>query len=170
MGGLSTNIKYKNFSLRIQSSFAFGFYVFNTSLQQMLTTYDDNVLFFTNALYKLPSSVNFWEKPGDKAYYPMRFITYSDGGSARSFRESSMFIEKGDYWSIDNVTFSYNLPVQLAGHLGLRGLNIYTTMSNAFMWKSAVVPDPRVVTKTGYYNGQGYPISRSMVLGLNINF
>lgn len=170
LGGLSTNIKYKNFNLRVQSSFAFGFYVFNTSLQQMLATYDDNVLFFTNALYKLPSSVSFWEKPGDKAYYPMRFITYGDGGSARSFRESSMFIEKGDYWSIDNITFSYNLPSVLVSRLGLRGVNIYSTMSNAFMWKSSVIPDPRVVTKIGYYNGQGYPISRSMVLGLNINF
>lgn len=171
MGGLSTNIKYKSLSLRIQSSFAFGFYVFNTSLQQMLSQYDDNILFVTNALYDLSSSVKFWEKPGDKAYYPMRFITYGDGGSARSFRESSMFIEKGDYWSIDNITLSYNLPQRMVKRTGAKGINFYTTMMNAYMWKaSANIPDPRMTTKTGYYNGQGYPISRSMVLGLNVNF
>lgn len=171
MGGLSTNIKYKNLSLRIQSSFAFGSYIFNTSLQQMLSQYDDNIAFFTNALYDLSSTVKFWQKPGDNAYYPMRFITYSDGGSARSFRRSSMFIEKGDYWSIDNVTLSYNLPKTLVQRTGLKGINLYTTVRNAYMWKaSANIPDPRMVTKTGYYNGQGYPISRSMVLGINVNF
>jgi len=27
-----------------------------------------------------------------------------------------------------------------------------------------------MVSKTGYYNGQGYPISRSMVFGINVQF
>ncbi|MES1159862.1 MAG: hypothetical protein ABUM51_03830, partial [Bacteroidota bacterium] len=167
-GGFQTNIKYKGLNLRVQSSFAFGHYIFNTSLQQMLSQYDDNTLFFTKALYDLSGSVKFWEKPGDKAYYPMRFITYSDGGSARSFRESSMFIEKGDYWSIDDITLSYNIPKKWTDRIGLRGLNFYSTVRNAYMWKASKVPDPRMITKTGYYNGQGYPINRSLVLGLNV--
>lgn len=171
IGGLSTNFKFKEFNLRIQSSFSFGNYIFNTSLQEMLAQYDDNTEFFTNALYDLSGSVDFWEKPGDQAYYPMRYITYSDGGSSRSFRQSSMFIEKGDYWSIDNITLSYNVPKRLSDKLGLRGINIYSTMINAYVWKaSKTIPDPRIITKTGYYNGQGYPISRNLVLGLNINF
>lgn len=170
MGGLHTNLKYKNFSLRIQSSFAFGHYIFNTSLQQMLSQYDDNIRFFTEALYDLSETVDFWEKPGDDAYYPMRYISYSDGGSARSFRESSMFLEKGDYWSLDNITFSYNLPQKFSNRFGISRMNVYTTMRNVYMWKKSNVPDPRMVTKTGYYNGQGYPISRNMVLGVNVQF
>jgi TonB-linked SusC/RagA family outer membrane protein len=169
-GGLHTHIKYKNFNLRVQSSFAFGHYIFNTSLQQMLSQYDDNTRFFTNALYDFSGSVKFWEKPGDDAYYPMRYISYSDGGSARSFRPSSMFIEKGDYWSIDNVTLSYNIPARFSKRIGLRGMNVYTTVRNVWIWKASSVPDPRVVTKTGYYNGQGYPINRSAALGINIQF
>jgi hypothetical protein len=100
----------------------------------------------------------------------MRYISYSDGGSSRSFRESSMFIQKGDYWSIDNVTLSYNIPTRFSKQIGLRGMNVYTTVRNVVMWKASDVPDPRMVTKTGYYNGQGYPINRSMALGLNIQF
>ncbi len=169
-GGLHTHIKYKNFNLRVQSSFAFGHYIFNTSLQQMLSQYDDNTRFFTDALYDMSSDVKFWEQPGDGAYYPMRYISYSDGGSARSFRESSMFIEKGDYWSLDNVTLSYNIPTNFTKRFGLRGMNVYTSMRNVAMWKASNVPDPRLVTKTGYYNGQGYPINRSIALGLNIQF
>jgi TonB-linked SusC/RagA family outer membrane protein len=170
-GGLHTNIKWKEFSVRVQSSFAFGHYIFNTSLQQMLSQYDDNTSFFTDALYDLSKDVKFWEKPGDDAYYPMRYISYSDGGSARSFRQSSMFIEKGDYWSIDNVTLSYNIPKSLSDRIGLRRMNVYSTVRNVFIWKaSPTVPDPRLITKTGYYNGEGYPINRSMVLGINIQF
>lgn len=167
-GGVQTNIKFKDLSLRIQSSFAMGHYIFNTSLQQMLSQYDDNTRFFTEGLYDLSSSVEFWEKPGDVAKYPMRFITYADGGSARSFRESSMYIEKGDYLSIDDITLSYNLPKKFSQRVGLSRLNIYSTVRNAYMWKASLVPDPRVITKNGYYNGQGYPINRNLVFGINV--
>jgi iron complex outermembrane receptor protein len=167
-GGFQTNIKYKNLNLRVQSSFAFGNYIFNTSLQQALSQYDDNTAFFTKALYDLSGSINFWEKPGDNAYYPMRYISYSDGGSARSFRASSMFLEKGDYWSVDDITLSYNIPQKWSEHIGFTRVNVFSTVRNAYMWKASNVPDPRMVTKTGYYNGQGYPINRSLVVGLNV--
>lgn len=170
IGGLNTSLQYKGLTLRVESSFEFGFYVFNTSLQQMLSHYDDPIAFYEYALYQLPTSVSFWQKPGDKAYYPMRYISYSDGGSARSFRPSSMFIEKGNYWSIDNATLSYNLPERITKKLGVKGVNVYTTIENVYMWKSSIVPDPRIISKTGYYDGQGYPISRSMLFGIKFNF
>ena len=166
-GGFQTNLKYKNFSLGIQTSFAMGHHIMNTSLQHMLSQYDDNIRFFTDALYDLSDQIDFWEKPGDKAYYPMRYITYSDGGSARSFRESSMFLEKGDYFSIDAITLSYNLPKPWMDKLGLGRVNIYSTLQNAYMWKESNVPDPRMVSKNGYYNGQGYPINKNLSIGIN---
>lgn len=170
MGGLSTNVRFKQFTFRVQSSFAFGHYIFNTSLQEMLSQYDDNIAFFQNALYDYGKDVRFWEKPGDDAFYPMRYINYGDGGSARSFRRSSMFIEKGDYWNIDNITISYSLPAKLSSKLSMRNAQVYCTMRDVYMWKKSNVPDPRQVSKTGYYVGQGYPITRNISLGLNINF
>ena len=170
-GGLHTNIKYRNLSLRVQSSFAFGHYIFNSSLQQMLSSYDDPKDFFTKALYDYSDmGIDFWEKSGDSAYYPMRYISYQDGGSTRAFRKSSMFLEKGDYWSIDNITLSYNLPKSVSNKLGLSNVNVYSTLRNAYMWKKSNVPDPRLVSKTGYYNGQGYPISKTLMLGVNVQF
>lgn len=169
MGGVSTNIRYKQFTFRIQNSFAFGHYLFNTALQEMFSQYDDNIAFFQNALYDF-GDIKFWEKPGDNAYYPMRYINYGDGGSARSFRRSSMYIEKGDYWNIDNITLSYSLSPQLAKKVYMRGAQIYCTMRDVYMWKKSKIPDPRVVSKTGYYVGQGYPITRNVAVGLNVNF
>jgi TonB-linked SusC/RagA family outer membrane protein len=169
MGGLHTTIRYKDLSLRIQSSFAFGNYIFNTTLQEQLSKYDDNTKFFTDALYQTDDT-KFWKKPGDGSYYPMRYISYADGGSVRAFRRSSMFLEKGDYWSIDNVTLSYNLPKSLLSVIKLRGLNLYGTAQNVFMYKASSVLDPRTVSKTGYYNGDGYPMSRSFIVGLKLQF
>lgn len=170
MGGVSTNIRFKQLTLRVQSSFAFGHYIFNTSLQEMLAQYDDNISFFQNALYDFGEDIRFWEKPGDDAYYPMRFINYGDGGSARSFRRSSMFIEKGDYWNIDNITLSYSLPTKWSSKFSVRNAQVYCTMRDVYMWKKSNVPDPRQVSKTGYYVGQGYPITKNVSVGLNINF
>lgn len=100
----------------------------------------------------------------------MRYISYSDGGSVRAFRRSSMFLEKGNYWSIDNVTLSYNLPKKLLSTMHLRGVNVYGTARNIFMWKLSGVLDPRAVSKTGYYNGDGYPVSSSFIFGVQLQF
>lgn len=168
-GGLHTTLRYKDLSLRIHSSFAFGHHIFNTTLQSQLSSFDSPERFFEKALYKFDES-NFWREPNDNSYYPMMYIAYSDGGSSRSFRRSSMFIEKGDYWIIDNLTLSYNLPTKLISPLQLNRVNVYLTVNNPYMWKKSQVFDPRMVSKTGYYNGDGYPISRNYLLGLQFQF
>ena len=123
----------------------------------------------TSALY-VTDDDKFWKEAGDESYYPMRFIEYSDGGSVRAFRRSSMFLEKGDYWSLDNITLSYNVPKELVSKFGIKGVNVYSTARNVAMWKASGVLDPRTVSKTGYYNGNGYPISRSFIFGLQFQF
>ena len=169
MGGLHTTMRYKGLSLRVQSSFAFGHHIFNTTLQEQLSKFDDTAAFFQGALYKFDES-QFWSEPGDGSYYPMIFIGYSDGGSARSFRRSSMFIEKGDYWSIDNISLSYSIPKNIVSFAYLQDANVSFSVQDAYMWKKSNVLDPRLVSKLGYYNGGGYPISRSFIFGLQFRF
>ena len=168
-GGLHTTIRYNGLSLRVQSSFAFGHYIYNTTLQQQLSKFDDCANFYVGALYKFDES-KFWQKPGDDAYYPMIYVAYSDGGGANNFRKSSMFLEKGDYWNIENITLSYTVPQKLLSRLQLKGLNVYTTAQDVLMWKKSGVFDPRRIQKTGYYNGESYPMSRSFILGLQLQF
>ncbi|MDR1633160.1 MAG: SusC/RagA family TonB-linked outer membrane protein [Dysgonamonadaceae bacterium] len=168
-GGLHTTIKYKGLSLRVQSSFAFGHYIFNTTLQEQLSKFDNCADFYARALYKFDES-KFWQKPGDDAYYPMIYVAYSDGGGSNNFRRSSMFLEKGDYWNIENITLSYTIPQELLTPLQIKGLNIYATGQDVLMWKKSGVFDPRRISKTGYYNGASYPMSRSFILGLQLQF
>lgn len=168
-GGLSTGFKYKNLSVRVSSSFAFGHWIFNTTLYEQLTRLDDAATYYQYALYKFDES-KFWSSPEDGSYYPMLYVNYWEGGGARMYRKSSMYLERGDYWSIDNVNVSYNLPDKWMSKLGIRGINVYANVSNLAMWKRSSVLDPRKVSRTGFYNGEGYPLSQTFVLGAQIQF
>ena len=81
-----------------------------------------------------------------------------------------MFLERGDYWSLDNVTISYDLPRKWTDKINMRGINVYVTGQNLAMWKASSVFDPRMVSRTGWYNGSGYPISRSYIFGVQLQF
>ena len=168
-GGLSTGFKYKNFSVRVSSSFAFGHWIFNTTLYEQLSRLDCSWDYYQYALYKFDES-KFWSKPGDGSYYPMLYVNYWEGGGADIYRKSSMYLERGDYWSIDNVNISYNLPDKWMQAIKLRGINVYLNISNLAMFKASSVLDPRKVTRTGFYNGEGYPLSQTFVMGTQIQF
>ena len=168
-GGLHTGFRYKDLQIRVSTSFAFGHTILNTTKQKQLGRLDDATTFYQYALYKFYES-EFWHSPEDGSYYPMMYINYWEGGGCRAFRTSSMFLEPGDYWSLDNVTISYNLPKPWVEKLHMRGINVYATGTNLFMWKRSSVTDPRMVSRTGHYNGAGYPISKTLQLGLQLQF
>ena len=168
-GGLNTKFRWNGLSVNINSSFAFGHWIYNTTLQQQLSRFSDGCGYYQYALYKFDDS-KFWQAPGDGSYYPMMYVCYGDGGSARQFRNSSMFLERGDYWSLDNVTISYDLPKKWMDKIKMRGINVYVTGQNLAMYKASSVVDPRMISRKGWYNGEGYPISRSFIFGLQLQF
>jgi hypothetical protein len=65
---------------------------------------------------------------------------------------------------------SYNLPAKWVDAIKMRAINVNLTGSNLFMWKASQVPDPRMISRTGFYNGSGYPISKTFVLGVQLQF
>ena len=68
------------------------------------------------------------------------------------------------------MNVSYNLPDKWMSSLGIRGINVYLNVSNLAMFKASTVLDPRKITRTGFYNGEGYPLSQTFVLGAQIQF
>lgn len=168
-GGLNTSIRWKGLQLRVNTSLAFGHYIVNTTLQEQLSRFDDASTFYQYGLYKF-NEKDFWTSPGCGAKYPMIYVNYWEGGGAHSFRMSSMFLEPGDYWSIDNVSLSYDLPHKWVDKIKMRGINVYVTGQNIAMWKKSSVMDPRMISRTGFYNGTGYPISRTYIFGVQLQF
>ena len=171
IGGINTVMKYKKWSLRVNTSFALGHYIFNRTLSSRLDRYsiDANYSFWLNkASYELP--YNFWEKPGDNAEYPKFVAGVLDVGSYYEFPPSSLFLEKGDYLKISDITLSYTFDQPFLAKIHVKSIRFYTTASDVYQFQKANVPDASMVDARGYDYGNGYPLSRKFIFGLNAKF
>jgi hypothetical protein len=83
---------------------------------------------------------------------------------------SDYFLEDGDYLRLKNVTLGYTLPkalLQKAG-MGQIGIRFYVNAENLLTFTKYSGFDPEVGNHG--VDGGVYPVSRSITVGLNINF
>ena len=86
---------------------------------------------------------------------------------------SDRIIEDGSYLRLNNVTLSYDIPVE--NSLLFERVNIYVAGQNLFTWTDYSGYNPEVSTflNNGLINGvdwNGAPNAKTILLGLNINF
>ena len=53
-------------------------------------------------------------------------------------------------------------------HIG--DIRVYGTVYEAFQFQKANVPDASMVDARGYDYGNGYPLSRKFIFGVNVKF
>ncbi len=181
IGGFNSRFSYKNFDLAMYFSFATGHYIYNRLLQSTLTpnrgvrTLSDKLL--TEA----------WQEPGDHAKWPevvMNVQHYYDSegnpttdpvtyGTEEKFI-SSMYLEKGDYLKLKNLSLGYTLPAGLASKMRMRTLRISLNVTNLFTLTDFSGYDPEVAvdqtTGASLVSYSSMPQARTYSLGLNINF
>jgi len=144
---LTNSFTYKNFSLRFSLRGKFGYDILNT----IDLSYGNQTTLPTNVLESA-------------------FTKYKDlkGG----YQYSDYYLEKGNFVKLDEVTFSYNVPIKENKYL--RSLSVYVTGSNLALFTGYKGNDPDFVDDTGLYpsiDGRGiYPSTRSFLLGVNIGF
>ena len=142
-------MRYKNFDLSVNMRGAFGFDVLN--FQSM---YYNNT---RNKAYNMLKT----------AYDPI------DGKVLNNdLVYVSHYIEKGDYWKIDNVTFGYSLPANTIK--GIRNARIFVSGLNLATITGYTGIDPEGVRITGFDPGNDhrdkYPTTRTFTAGLNVTF
>lgn len=144
----TNTVKWKNFDLSLMFTGAFGFEIFNMrkygmGLQGCGT---DNVL--------------------RSAYLEDKDV-YSGAGVI-----SSYFLEKGDYFKLENITLGYNVP--LRNRKILDTLRFYISAKNIFTLTGYTGTDPSAVTSTGITPGvdvtSAYPQATQLTLGVTIKF
>ena len=149
--GISTNIKYKKYSLGANFNGAMGHYLFNNTAA--------TVLGISNL-----SSRNIGSQ---------FFDTSVKESTSNSAAPSTRYLEKGDYLKLANLTLSYSL-----GNIGntLKNFNVSLTGQNLFIFTKYTGFDPEVNTD-GATNGipslgieyLPYPPSRNILLGINFS-
>ena len=86
---------------------------------------------------------------------------------------SDRIIEDGSYLRLNNVTISYDIPVENSSLM--ERLNVYIAGQNLFTWTdySGYNPEVSSFLNNGLINGvdwNGAPNAKTILLGLNINF
>lgn len=85
---------------------------------------------------------------------------------------SDYFIEPGDFFRLNNITFGYTVPQSVLERLKISTLRVFVTSQNLFMLQkySGFTPElPGSPTGSGI-ELNAYPTTRSIVAGLNIGF
>ena len=158
--GLNASVGYKNFDLSLFFLGVGGVEIYNADRMQGLDpTYPFN-------MYQ--EVENRWHGEGTSNSIP-RMTTNRNN---LNHRTSDLFIEKGDFFRLKNLTLGYNIPQEVMGFARAR---VYVTGQNIFTITSYSGMDPEL----GYIEGSNlqrnvdyaqYPQARTWTLGASITF
>lgn len=159
-GGFTNSVTYKSFTLSAFFNFVYGNYVYNDSR----FFFDNDGLYESYNQMQLAKGWSRWQKPGDIATHPKPIHGRSDASNATSTR----YLEDGSYVRLRNVTLGYNVASSLLNKLHISNARIFLSGDNLWTGTSFTGPDPEVVLGSGISSIK-YPISRKILLGLNIS-
>lgn len=162
-GGWMNSFSYKGFTLTANFDFVYGNLLYNQSRELL----DSDGAYADYNSMKLKSGWKRWEKEGDIATHPKAI----NGGNKNSNKSSSRYLEKGNYFSLRNLSLGYSIPEKLCGKLGLQRVNVSCSADNLFTLTPFSEVSPQLSdSSTDGYAGTIYPLSRRIVFGLNVSF
>jgi len=171
-GGFFSNITYKGFGLRTDFVFKAGNYINNF----VRSDRESNGIQVTQN--HATSAFDYWQQPGDNAHLPSPIYATTD---AATIDQSDMFLEKGDYIRMRNVTLSYSFPSKFLDKTPLQSLRMYVQGQNLLTFTN-FWGDPEVGLSSGetiafadaVAPGEAtlysYPNVKSFQFGIDVSF
>lgn len=144
VGGLSTNINWKQFVLTMSFEYKFG------NMIRSFSTFGRS-----GSNNRHVSDLNRWRAPGDIAGVP----AITAGRSAYRDYMYDVMLERGDYFRNTFMSLGYNLPSRWTQALGLQFARITFTTNNLFTWTAYKGIDPALMGRLGYPNSRRYNLS-----------
>ena len=89
-------------------------------------------------------------------------------GSTNNMQVSSRFIEDGSYLRVKNVQLGYTIPKSITEKVSINRLRVYISGNNLLTFTKYTGYDPEVGNRGVDYGN--YPQSRTLLVGVNINF
>jgi TonB-linked SusC/RagA family outer membrane protein len=162
--GLNNIFAFGNLSLGIQFTGVYGSQLFSF-FKRMVGIYHGD----RNGMIEQLGRWRSTEEPGDGIHFrPTRTPT----GWQRD--PSSAWVTDGSYLRLRNLTLAYDFENSRIQNLKMKGLRIYMTGQNLFTLTNYPGYDPDTssqgdgLSKGGDY--LGYPVARSIILGVNVSF
>lgn len=160
-GAVNNRFRFKNFSLDAQFYYNAGNYVQDTwagfymgsgnggGFNKILRQYTDR-----------------WKNPGDNAALPK----YIYNGNKLAQNASTLYIYKGDYIRLRDITLNYQVPGTVLKPLGFSNANFYVRGTNLFTWvRDKNLPwDPEQGINS--QTNLNIFIPKTITVGLNLGF
>lgn len=107
-----------------------------------------------------------WSSDNPGGQYPM--YGYADQLGKRNYaRESSMFIYKGNYLAVREISLAYSLPKQWINKLKMTNVQVSVSGQNL----GYITPTKNMATpEYGASSYGSYALPRSVIFGLNVSF
>jgi TonB-linked SusC/RagA family outer membrane protein len=153
--GISLGFNYKNFDLSVDGYGTAGAKVYNGKKGQR----------FAGENIEETLATDFWTANN---------LTASNPGAFNQVPvASTYYLESGDFFRINNITFGYKLPLQ--GSSFINACRIYVNAVNPFITQKFSGFSPELNGDGNPYGTQGveldaYPTLRSFVIGANLKF
>ncbi|MCC5935821.1 MAG: TonB-dependent receptor [Lunatimonas sp.] len=159
--GINVNVGYKNWDLTLFGNGSVGNDIFNYMRYWTdFNTFQGNKS--RRALY------DAWtpENPGGT-------VPIMDSNDQISSRPSTYFIEDGTYFRLRNLQLTYNLTQNMLSKLGMSRASVYFQGQNLFTLTNYSGTNPEIQTgsnNTIGFDGGYMPVSRNLILGVNVTF
>lgn len=120
--------------------------------------------------------LDYWTPDNRDAYYPApsNNAWISNGGN---FLRQTRYLQNMAYLRLKNLTIGYTLPSEWLHAIKFQSARVYVSGENLFEFDNMTIPvDPESTDyKTGYGSGswsfgRSYPFSRTLSVGMQLNF
>lgn len=156
--GLTNTFSYKGFNLSILLQGSYGNDIYNVSRMDNEGMFDGRNQ-STRVLER-------WRVPGQKTNVPR--VGFNQ-------QNSTYYLEDGSYLRVKDITLSYDVPQNIIHRITLTRLMPYVSFNNLLTFTNYSGRDPEVNQYGNSGGAQGidwgtYPLNRSFVVGLKIEF
>ncbi len=158
--GLNLNVSYKNFDVSIAGYGTTGGKIYNAK-KAARSDFRDNV--------EAEVAKNRWTTDRPNTSIPR--------ANLNELRASTYFLEKGDFFRINNLTLGYTLSSSTMSKVKIQNARVYVTMQNlaTFTRYSGFTPElipvgDRSSTLAGGIESSIYPSVRTFAIGINVGF
>lgn len=157
-GGFNTDLSWRGISLSVQLEARYGNKIYNNDRQ----LFESDGSMSDQNIWK--GALNYWKQPGDTNVLPKPVYN----NSSSSDQISTRYLEDGSYLRIKDVTLAYNLPSRWTKKALMSGVRIYASALNLYTFHNMNYWDPE--HGTSGVTIISYPMTRSMIVGVDITF
>ena len=161
--GFNASLAWKGFDLSLFFLGVGGVDIYNADRMQGLdASYSFNMY---------AENTGRWTGPGTSTTIPR----VSANNPNKNFRTSDLFVEKGDFLRLKNLSLGYTLPTTVTNALHLAQTRVYVTGQNVFTLTKYSGLNPELGYGPGQYPQQNvdyaqYPQSRTFTIGATVSF